>query len=232
LRYFIRKLKFFYLSDRLLPEERVDLLSCLTAAGHSAYHEGGTVGTVATDEDVGRIFRMLRLEKTHSQQNQLGLDDFGFALFYHNGTTTFGVGLPVDFLNFHASELAVFAEELKGVDVPAAGAAFLMRRGGLEGAGPFGPRILRILGAFDGAGHDLNLSHALAALTMGGTNAVGASVATTNDEDIFALGCDALILAELHTSEDAVLLREQVEGEVYTFQFAAWGFEISGDRGA
>ena len=39
---------FFYLSDRLLPEERVDLLSCLTAAGHSAYHEGGTVGTVAT----------------------------------------------------------------------------------------------------------------------------------------------------------------------------------------
>ena len=64
------------------------------------------------------------------------------------------------------------------------------------------------------------------------TNAVGASITTTNHQYIFAFGSDALVLGELDASEDAVLLREQFEGEVYTFQFAARSFEISGGGSA
>ena len=63
---------------------------------------------------------------------------------------------------------------------------------------------------------------------MGRSDAVGASVAAADHEDILTLGSDALVFREFHTSEDAVLLGEEFEGEVYTLQFAAGGFEIAG----
>ena len=184
---------------------------------------------------------MLRLQEAHGEEAELGLDDEGFALRDHDGTrgwgtcrrtSGYGGGLPVDFLDFYASQLAILAKELKGVDVPSAGTAFLMRRGGLEGAGPVGPGVLRVFRAFDGFRHNLNLSDTLAALSMGGADAVGAGVAATDDQDVLALSSDALIFRELHAGEDAVLLGEELEGKVDAFEVAARGFEVAGGGGA
>ena len=69
---------------------------------------------------------MLWLQESHSQQNQLGLDDFGLTLLYHDGATTLWVWLPVDFLNLHASQFAILTQELQGIDVPSAYATFFM----------------------------------------------------------------------------------------------------------
>ena len=82
-----------------------------------------------------------------------------------------------------------------------------MARGGLEGTRPVGPRVLRVFKSFNGLGHNLYLSNALATLPVGRTNAVATRIATTNHEHFLTLGCHALIFAELHTSQHAVLLR-------------------------
>jgi hypothetical protein len=175
---------------------------------------------------------MLWLEEAHSQQNQLGLNDFGLALLYHDGASTLWVGLPFNLLNFYASEMAILSQELQGIDVPAACATFFVARGGLEGARPVGPWVLWVLRTFNGLRHNLNLSHALATLTVGSTNTVRTSITTTNHKYILALGCYAFVFRELHTSEDAILLRQHLEGEVNTFQLSAWGLEVAGGGSA
>ena len=107
-----------------------------------------------------------------------------------------------------------------------------MTRCGLEGARPVRPRILRILRAFNRLGHDFNLRDALAALTMSRSDAVGARIAAADDQYILSFGGNALVLREFHASEDTVLLREQFEGEMHAFQFAARGLEIAGGGSA
>ena len=102
---------------------------------------------------------------------------------------------------------------------------------GLEGAGPFGPGVLGIFGTLYGLRHDLNLGHALAALTVGSADAVGTSVTTTDDQHVLALGGDAFVLGELHACEDAVLLRQHLEGEVDALQFAAGSLQVTGGGG-
>ena len=66
---------------------------------------------------------------------------------------------------------------------------------------------------------------------MGGADAVGAGVATTNDQHILAAGGDALGLWELDAGEDAVLLRQEFEGEMHPFQITSWDIEIACLRG-
>ena len=63
------------------------LMSCLSEEG--ADHEAGAIGGVAADEDVVGGLRMLGLEEAHSQQNQLGLEDFGLALLCSHNTMMF-----------------------------------------------------------------------------------------------------------------------------------------------
>ena len=213
-------------------EEGGDLLSGLLATGHGADDERGAVGGVAADENVLRVLRMLGLEESHGEEHELGLDDFGLSGLDHDGTTAGGIGLPINGLDADAGEFAVLAEELESVDVPAAGAAFFVTRSSLEGAGPLGPGVLWILGAFDGLGHDLDLRDALAALAMGGADAVGAGVAAADYQYIFSFGSNALVLRELHAGEDAVLLGEEFEGEVYALEFATGSLEVAGHRRA
>ena len=98
----------------------------LTTTGHRADYERGTISRVATDEDVLGILRMFRLQESHSQQTELGLDNLGLALLDHDGATAFWVWLPVNLLNLYASQFAVLAQKLQGVDIPATGATLLV----------------------------------------------------------------------------------------------------------
>ena len=54
---------------------------------------------------------------------------------------------------------------------------------------------------------------------------VATCIAAADDEDVLALGCDALILTKLDACQHAVLLRQHLEGKVYTLEFAAGGFK-------
>ena len=206
-------------------------LGDLLAAGHSADDKAGAIGRVATYEDVLGVFLMLWLQESHGQQNEFGLDDFGLTFLYHDGATALRVWLPVDFLNFHACQLAILTQELQGVDVPSPGTSFLMRRGGLEGARPVGPGILRVIRTFDGLRHNLNLSNALTTLAMSRADAIGTGVTTANHKHILALGRYAIVLVKLDTSQHTILLREQLEGEVNTLQLSAGSLEVTGGGG-
>ena len=112
------------------------------------------------------ILRILGLQKSHGEQAELGLNDFGLAFLDHNRTATSGIGFPVYFLHLDTCESAVLAKKFKRIDVPSTRAALLMARGGLECARPVGPRVLRVVGTFRRARHNLYLRHALAALPM------------------------------------------------------------------
>ena len=137
---------------------------------------------------------MFGFQETHGKEAELSLDDFRLALLNHDGATTVGIRFPVDFLYLHTRKSAVLAEEFQRVDVPATNATLFVRRGGLEGAWPVGPGILRIVWSLYRTGHDLNLSNALAPLTMSSANTVRACIATTYHEYILALGADAFVL--------------------------------------
>ena len=79
-------------------------------------------------------------------------------------------------------------------------------------------------------GHNLNLRHTLAALTVSRADAVASRITTTDDEYILALCRDTLFSRELHASKNTVLLREQFKGKMHAFQLTARNFQISCDR--
>ena len=109
-----------------------------------------------------------------------------------------------------------------------------MAGGGLQRAGIVWPWVLRVHRTFHGLWHDLNLRHALASLAVGCADAVASGVATANHEHMLAFGRDALIFAELHPSQHAVLLSEHFQGEMHSFQLAARNVEVAcggGSRG-
>ena len=112
------KVTVLFLKSDVFAEVFVNLGCCLFTTGHGTDNEGGAVGRVTTDKNVLRIFRVLWFQESHGEETELSLDDFGFALLNHNGTTTVGVGLPIDFLHFHACQLSVFSKKFKGVDIP------------------------------------------------------------------------------------------------------------------
>ena len=113
----------------------------LLTAGHRTNDEACAIGRIATDEDVFWVFWVFWLQESHSQQNKFGFNDFRFAGLDHKGTATSRVGLPVDGLDANGGDVvrsSIFpdgktvghsggGEEFKGVDVPAAGASFLVR---------------------------------------------------------------------------------------------------------
>ena len=136
---------------------------------------------------------MFGLEESHGQEHELGLDNLWLSLLYHNGTSAFGIGFPIDLLNLDTCKFTVLTQELKGIDVPTTGTTFLMTRCGLEGAGPVGPGVLWVLRTFNGFGHNLNLGYTLATLTMGRSDTVTTCITTTN-HNIFSFSGDALIL--------------------------------------
>ena len=69
---------------------------------------------------------MLWLQESHGQQYQFSFYNLGLALLNHDGATAFGIWFPIYLLYFYAGKLTVLTQELKGVNVPTAGAALLM----------------------------------------------------------------------------------------------------------
>ena len=67
---------------------------------------------------------------------------------------------------------------------------------------------------------------------MGGADAVGAGVAAADDEDVLAAGGDAVGGGDVDAGEDAVLLGEELEGEVDAAEVAAGDAEVAGGGGA
>ena len=110
---------------------------------------------------------MFRLQESHSEKDKFGFNDLGLALLYHDGATTIGIGLPVDFLYFHTRQSSILTNKLEGIDVPTTRTTLLMRRSGLQGTGIVWPRILGIDRSLYGLGHNLNLCDTLTPLTMG-----------------------------------------------------------------
>ena len=104
----------------------MNIVGYVFTTGHSANYERGTIGRVAADEYVLGVFRMLWLQKSHRQQHEFGLDDFGLAPLYHDGPTALWIGFPVNLLHLHTCQLTILAQELQGVDVPATGATLLV----------------------------------------------------------------------------------------------------------
>ncbi len=65
---------------------------------------------------------------------------------------------------------------------------------------------------------------------MCSTDTVTTRITTTDNQDILALAVNKLILRELHTCQDAVLLREEFEGEIYAFEFSSRNLQITSSR--
>ena len=93
----------------LAKKKRRDLLGGLTTAGHRPDNEGGTVGGIAADKDILGVLWVFWLQESHSEEYELCLDNLRLAFLYHDGTTTLGIGLPVDLLYLHTCELTVLA---------------------------------------------------------------------------------------------------------------------------
>ncbi len=104
----------------------MNALGGLLTAGHGSDYQTGTVGRVTADEDVLGVLGVFGFQEAHGQQTEFCLDDFRLALLNHDGTTAVGIGLPIDFLHFHARQLSVLTEELKGVDVPSSRTSFFV----------------------------------------------------------------------------------------------------------
>ena len=127
----------------------------------------------------------LRPEEPHRQQHELArqLEVGAFDL----------LELAVDHLDLvrpqRAHVAVVVGEEALGVDAVDALATLLVRRRHPEHVRPRGPRV----GGRPGvgrSGHDLELVHRHRALPVGGAEAVGAGVASADDDDPLALGGD------------------------------------------
>ena len=83
-----------------------------------------------------------------------------------------------------------------------------MARSGLEGSRIVRPRILGVVRAIDRTWQDLYLRYTPTSLSMSCANAIAARVATTDDEHVLALRCDAFLLRILMSRKYTVLLTE------------------------
>ena len=102
-----------------------------------------------------------------------------------------------------------------------------MTGSGLQCSRIIGPRVIRVFRTYRWLRHYLNLRHTLTSLAMSRSYTVTSRVTTSDDEHILAFCRDTLLLCELHTGQYSVLLREQFQGKVYTFQLTAWDFKVS-----
>ena len=99
-------------------------------------------------------------------------------------------------------------------DVVVADAALLVGRRCPENEGPFGPGV--VVGAVLGRlRHDLELVDDLSSLSVGGAEAVGAGVASAEDDDALALCLDTAGRVDALAGVEAVLLGEVLHGVVY-----------------
>ncbi len=126
-------------------------------------------------------------------------------------------GLHLDLAGDQFGHMSILAPELLGADGVLADAAFLMGGGDLEGVPPLGPGVVRgtVIGR---TRDDLELMHALAAVPVDGAQAVGAGVASADDDDTLVLGEELGVVRYLVAGDAAVLQGQEVHREVDALQ--------------
>ena len=172
-------------------------------------------------------------EEAHGEEDEIDVEgELGAGLRFKLGRRADADG--VDLLDV----AVLVAGEFDGVDGPVADAAFFVRAFSAELQGPERPG--RGGGtALGRLGHDFELVDAFCALAMAGAEAVGAGVAAADDEDALAGGEDGA--CGLHVGEEhffrvafvaAILLGQELHGEVDAVELAAGDGEVAGLLGA
>ena len=75
--------------------------------------------------------------------------------------------------------------------------------------------------------HDFDLRDTGRTLSVACTDAVASRVAATDDQHVFAFGVYAFFLAECLSAQDAVLLGQRFQCEVYAFEVAPRDIEVA-----
>ena len=106
--------------------EFIYCLRSFPSAGDGSHYETGTVSGITTNEHVVRILLVVRLEESHCEEYYLGFDNLYVASLNHYRTASLWIRFPVYRLYLYTRKLAIFAKELKCVDVPATLTTLLM----------------------------------------------------------------------------------------------------------
>ena len=179
------------------------LAAATVAGGEDIGDAGGIAAVVGLDVGARVALEVERLQQgllgpkeAHGEEDELGGDDAVGAgqLDGHEGSLL--VLFPADLDEVDAGDVAgAVADELLGggeIDAgisPELGGGLLLAVVHLVHLGPLGPRVVG--GALHRRlGHDFQLDHALAAVAQAGAYAVGAGIATTDDDDVLALGVE------------------------------------------
>ncbi len=130
-----------------------------------------------------------RTDEAHGEKGEIGGDfELGAGHFAH-----LAVG-PGQANRLDRLEATLLADESLGGDGPVALAAFIVRRRSAHAQRPVGPgqRAVFLLGR---TWHQLDLGDAGGAVAIRGADAVGAGIATANDDDMLALDVDRILCA-------------------------------------
>ncbi len=99
----------------------------LTSACDGTYNETCTRCSVTSYEDVGRELRLLWLDESHCEEDDVGFDSFLFAVKLHDWTSTVWVRFPYYAFDLYCLDIALLvANELVGVQKPSTGTAFFV----------------------------------------------------------------------------------------------------------
>jgi hypothetical protein len=176
------------------------LATAAVAGGEDAGDAGGVFLVLGFDVAAGVGFelegleeRLLGAEEAHGEQHELRGEDFFGAGTFLRAEVAFVVFLPLDIDDVDGLHVAVgIAFEVGGggeIDagiVAEFGGGFFLAVVHLVGLGPFGPRIVaaRSMGGLAMISSCVTL---LQPWRMAGADAVGAGVATADDDDVFVL---------------------------------------------
>src|SRR6266545_848632 len=223
-------------------------------------HQALATATVARREDVrnaGLIFavirpdvgariafnperveqRLFRPEEAHGQQDQLRRQHLFGARHFFGHELAFLVLLPFDLNGLNRFDVTgLVGDELFGRrEVNARigaefGGRFLLPVIEAMNLRPFRPGI--VLGAFQWRlGQNFDLHQAPAAMAHRGPDAVGAGIAAADDDHVFARGGNEVAVS-VSVQQAPGVRREEIHGEMNSFELAAFDGQIAGFRRA
>ena len=179
------------------------LTTAAVTSGEDAGEAGGVLLVLGLDVAAGVAFdvegvekRLLGSKEAHGEQDELRGEDFFGPWDLLRAEVALFILLPLDIDDMDGLHIAVGiafkvggSREIDAGIVAELGSGFLLAVVHLVGLGPLRPRIVR--GAAERRfGHDLKLRDGGAAVTDAGADAVGAGVATADDDDVLPVGGD------------------------------------------
>ncbi|MFM1944679.1 MAG: hypothetical protein RI897_3661 [Verrucomicrobiota bacterium] len=177
-----------------------------------------------------------RTEEAHGEEDQLGGNGFFGTGDFLRDEASLVVLFPADLDSEGGFDPSVFVgdEFFNGGEVSAGVVAearfgFFLAVVDLEHLGPFGPGV--ILGAFLGRlGQDFELGERAAAVSEGGSDAVGSGISAADDEDIEVFGVDwwGAVFA---VQDPLGIGGEELHGEVDALELTAGDRQVAGHGG-